>query len=82
MMALRKGHGLDKFDGYIPKRHDFLHDNYNVSYQQESFSIRSGYAWDHAGKRRGFSYGVDKKIWKASGRGINVDSQDIGKSDT
>ena len=70
----------DKFDGYIPNKSHFIHDDYHVSGENEHFHISSGYRRldNHS---RGARFGIDKKMHRISGHGIFVDSYDIGKND-
>lgn len=80
MRRLSKHGSRDKYDGHMPNKAHWVHDDYYVSYYQECFHIST--AWGYMeGRRSGFSMGVDKKFWKASGYGIKIDSQHIGKSD-
>lgn len=69
----------DKYDGYMPNRPEFVHDDYYVSSLQELFNTPSAYGY--RGRSRGFKMGVQKIMWKASGRGIQIDGHNIGKSD-
>jgi len=77
---LIKHSDMDKYDGYMPNKPEFIHDDYHVSQLQENFSTPKAYGY--RGHGRGFSFGVQKKMWKASGRGIQVDGSGIGKSDS
>ncbi len=76
-----KGGGLDKWDGWRPSGKHFVHTNSDVSRYDAHFSVRAGYVWDKRGRARGWSYGVDKKIYLVSPQGICIDSIFIGKSD-
>jgi hypothetical protein len=76
---LYKSHGMDKYDAYIPPKQNFIHDDYYVSHYQECFHLSSAYA--SRAKGRGWTMGVQKKMWQASGRGIMVDGSGTGKSD-
>ena len=73
-------HGdMDKYDGYMPNKPEFFHDDYYISGHQDLFHTPK--AFGYRGRGRGFSMGVQKKMWKASGRGIKVDGSGTGKSD-
>ena len=69
----------DKDDGYMPNKPDFFHDDYCVSGYQDLFHTPKAYGYRDRG--RGFSMGVQKRMWKASGKGIRVDGSGTGKSD-
>ena len=76
---LYKHNNMDKWEGCMPNKPDFVHDDYGVSGHQELFHIPNAYASRSRG--RGVSMGVQKGIWRVSGRGIQVDGTGVGKSD-
>lgn len=70
----------DKYDGYMPNIPGFVHDDYYVSGHQDQFHMPTAYGYRN-GRGRGTRFGVQKKMWIASGRGIQVDGSGTGKSD-
>jgi len=73
--------GLDKMDSYMVPRENFYHDSYFVS-GRGPFHQTTGYAYrDFHGPSH--YMGTNKKAWKVSGEGYNIDSRGsrIGKSD-
>lgn len=77
---IQKSSGMDKFDAWMPNKGSFIHDDYYVSNEKHAFHLKSAYGW-RSGCRKGFSMGIQKKMYRASPLGIMVDSQYIGKSD-
>ena len=59
---------------------NWIQSEYYVSNQQEYFHLTVGYI-NYEGKRRGTKFGVNRKVHKASGAGVCLDSTFIGKSD-
>lgn len=80
MSKIHKHRSMDKYDGYMPNKAHWIHNDYHVSMMQEMFHTASAYGY-HDSRRHGFSIGIEKKMWKASGYGINIDSEYVGKSD-
>ena len=76
-----RGYGMDKWEAYRPSGTQFIQTESYISDKSEKFSVRRGYAWDYQRKRRGFTYGVDKKLYHASGSGILIDTEYVGKTD-
>ncbi len=80
MSKITKSSGLDKYDAHMPNKCDFIHDDYYISGESYRVSVKAAYAW-REGNSKGFSIGVQKKIYKASSEGIMVDGHYVGKSD-
>ena len=80
MGKIQKASGLDKFDAYMPNKSNWIQDEYTTSSNKHLFSIKSAYGWVD-GHRKGFGFGVNKKLHKASSSGLMVDSYHVGKSD-
>ena len=79
-MELYKHRGADKHDGQVMKTPGPVHDSWYVSATAEQFHNPAGYAYRHD-NRPGFSYGINKRVYKVSSAAITIDSSDIGKSD-
>lgn len=79
MSRVFKSRGIDKFDGCLGKERRFVHDNWGVGNESEYFNNPSGFL--HRPNERGTFFGIEKRIWRVSGRYIGVDGSDIGKSD-
>lgn len=75
-----KHRSLDKYEAYKPDKSHFVQDIYPAGCQAERFHNPSGYANFGRGKR-GFSFGIQKKLYRVSGNGINIDSYHVGKSE-
>lgn len=80
MSKIYKSGSMDKYDGYMPNKAHWIHDDYYVSNEQREFHTAAGWAY-REGRRHGFRIGVNNKMWKVSPMGINVDNRYIGKSD-
>jgi hypothetical protein len=63
----------------MPNKPSWVQDDYNSSCYHEEFHM--SVAWGYRGVKGGFVMGVQKKMWKASAKGIHVDSYHVGKSD-
>jgi len=74
-----KASGFDKFDGYMPGKKNFIHDDYYVSCELRLFHMDNAYAYPDRG--RGFNMGIQKKMYMISPEGFAVDSSCIGQSD-
>lgn len=72
--------GLDKYDAYVPAKNQFLHDDFYVSAWKHKFHMSTAHGYYTRGKG-GWNMGTQKKLYKASPNGINVDSHYVGKSD-
>jgi hypothetical protein len=81
MKKFYKGHGFDKYEAHLPVKNTFIHDDYYVSANQEKFHLATAYGYRDQG--RGWSMGVQKKMFKASGSGwiVDQDGGATGKSD-
>lgn len=81
MSKIRKHTYLDKFEAYLPNKPHWVHEDYGVSGQSDSH-FHTSVAYGYSGRRlRGFRFGINNKVFKASGKGIMIDSHYIGKSD-
>jgi hypothetical protein len=78
---IKSSSAIDKYDAHVPSKCDFIHDDYYISGESYRFSVKCSYAYQEGGSRRGFSMGVQKKIYRASSEGIIVDGHYVGKSD-
>lgn len=76
-----KGASMDKWEAYRPTNSPFMNSTSEVGMKDANFSVRCGYAWNANRRSRGFGYGVDKKLYHASGQGILIDSYYVGKGD-
>lgn len=79
MSRVYKHNYLDKFEGYMPKKPQFINDNYRVSGEQNQFSLEFAYVLPLS-RGKAMSVGVQKKIHYASSQGYLIDSIYIGKS--
>lgn len=74
----------DPYDAVMPSKEHFIMKHYAVSAQRGHFHYRAGsmgyYSKD--GQFTYASYGVDKRMTRASGEGYMADSQWAGKSET
>jgi hypothetical protein len=63
------------------KHNLFIHSQYNASKQSDLFHIEKGYAECilPSGKRSSVSFGIDKRLFKASGQAILISSQYVGE---
>jgi len=83
MNKLIKHNSMDKDDGYILTKRQFIHDDYYVSDKQNKFHTASAYAYHKGTKGGGFSVGTQKQMWRASGKGIMIDGYyGVGQSDS
>lgn len=73
---------LDKFEAYMPNQPNWIHDDCMVSCDSREFHLSSGFISFADGSRPGTMFGVNRKLTKASGYGIFIDSARIGKTDT
>lgn len=80
MSKITKSSGMDKYDAHMPNKCDFIHDYYYLSCEKYRFSIKQAYG-HREGDRRGFSMGVQRRVYKVSSEGIRVDGYYVGKSD-
>lgn len=74
-----KTSGFEKFDGCLPARKNFVHDDYYISAEQQKFHMENAYAYPDKG--RGFNMGTQKKIYMISPLGWAVDNHYIGQTD-
>lgn len=75
-----KHQSIDKDDGFVLPKEQFIHDDWRVSNYKESFHCSTAYGYRARG--RGWTMGVQKRCWMASPRGILVDGyNNAGKSD-
>ena len=79
-MELYKHRGADKHDGQVISKPGMVHDSWYVSGSSENFHNPAGYAYRHD-NRPGFSYGINKRVYKLSRHAVTIDDIDIGKSD-
>lgn len=79
MKPFHKHGGLDKYDAYMPNKASWIQDNYYVSGYSSYFHLSAAYGYRDRGN--GWNMGTQKKMWKASGRGIMIDGNSVGKSD-
>lgn len=70
---------MDKWDAHMPNKAGWFHDDYMVSSEQVHFHLPNSYQ-SHA-KGRGWSAGINKKIYRASPYGICVDREHVGKTE-
>lgn len=69
---------LDKFDSYMPNKTHWVHNEYHISRESESFHLSSGFSTEEESST---SFGVSKKEHKTSSCGYEMDSQYVGKSE-
>lgn len=74
-----KHSNMDKWEGFLPTKDPFMQDDYYTSKESDQFHMSRGYGYPSRG--RGFNFGTQKKIWKASGQAVQIDSYSVGKSD-
>jgi hypothetical protein len=68
----------DKWDCHSPNKPYFMHTQWHVSKRSIRFHMGGGYGW--SGESQGFAMGPNKLLTKASGYGINMDGDSVGKS--
>lgn len=71
----------DRWEGYIVKHIHFVHSEFHASQESDRFHIERGYAEcvSRTGKRSSTSFGIDKRLHKASGQAIMISSQYVGE---
>lgn len=70
----------DRWDGYIVKHVHFVHSQWNISKESDSFHIERGHAQHKNAKGKWYSsfFGIDKKLNKAAANGIMISAHYIG----
>lgn len=68
--------GQDKFDGWMPNKREFAHDHYLVGKNTINFHNTTAYMYRDSGD--GHYTGINKRMWKVSGCGLNIDSSGQG----
>lgn len=77
---MSKHRSLDKFEAYKPDVQHWVQDTYFAGSNSERFHNPAGYVLGTK-RKTGFSYGIQKRMFHASGLGITVDIYHVGKSE-